>query len=64
MTRHRFDPIAFVLGAIAVAAGIAVAVGAFDAGDVDYGWWLGAVALAIGIALIPWGRRSNTAHDS
>jgi hypothetical protein len=56
MNRHPFDPLSFVLGVAAVVLGVLVALDRI--GEVQGGWgtWAAAAALAVGIALVPWGR--------
>lgn len=53
---HPFDPVSGVLGAGAVAAGVAVAAGA-DLYARDLGWAVAAGAVLLGLALVPWRRR-------
>jgi hypothetical protein len=52
--RHPFDPVAAVLGIIAVVGGLLVLAG--DEVDLDDRgiWWLGLAGLAIAGVLIPW----------
>ena len=64
MNAHRFDPVSAALGVVATGAGAAVIVGASDAIDsTASGVWIAAIALAIGVVLLPWGRRARTAED-
>jgi drug/metabolite transporter (DMT)-like permease len=56
--RHPFDPVSAVLGVLAAVAGILVTVGA-DV-DTDGPWWLAAAAVLVGLAVIPWRRRSSS----
>ena len=62
MERHPLDPVSLAFGVVAVAAGLAVALG--DAVDLETGgsWWLAAVGALVGLAIIPW-RRSRPIVD-
>jgi len=57
MTAHRFDPISAVLGIVAIVIGVLVMLGDTDPFASGLGPWITIGALAIGIALLPWGRR-------
>lgn len=60
MTPHRFDPLSFVLGVVAVGVGILVMVAAFDDDRTSAGVWFALAALVLGVGLIPWSRRDRT----
>ena len=57
---HPFDAISAVLGILACLAGLLVVTASADifAAD-DAGVWVAAAAIAIGTALLPWGRRAR-----
>ncbi len=58
MNAHRFDPLSALFAMVAVAAGIVVIAGAGDVVDsTASGTWIAVAALAIGMLLLPWGRR-------
>lgn len=63
MNDHRFDPIAAILGILTIVAGIGVAVRFIGSGsaDTNLGAVVAAVALLVGLALIPWGRSTGIA---
>ena len=61
MHRHSIDPLSAVLGLAATAVGIVVAVGRADSFADDAVWWIALLALLLGVALVPWNRRSATA---
>ena len=61
MRRHSIDPLSAVLGLAATAAGIIVAVGRADSFTDDAAWWIALLALLLGVALVPWNRRSVSA---
>jgi hypothetical protein len=63
MHAHRFDPISAVLGVVAVIIGAVVMLGATDPLSTDLGPWIAVGALALGIALLPWGRRRPAPPD-
>ena len=55
MPRHRFDPLSFALGLLAI--GVAIAViggGVLDADRPTTGVWLAVGGLVLGLGLIPW----------
>ena len=55
MPRHRFDPLSFALGLLAI--GVAIAViggGVLDADRPTAGVWLAVGGLVLGLGLIPW----------
>jgi hypothetical protein len=52
--RHPFDPVSAVLGVLAVALGVLVAIRSLGGFDTAGGWWLAAAAAAVGVAIIPW----------
>ncbi len=61
MNTHRFDPVSAVLGVAAAGAGVVVIAGASEAVEsTASGVWIAAIALAIGLVLIPWGRRDRS----
>lgn len=61
MNAHRFDPVSAVLGVAATGAGAVVIAGASDAVDnTESGIWVAVTALAIGLVLLPWGRRGRS----
>lgn len=57
MTAHRFDPLSAVLGIVAIVTGALVMLGDTNPLSSNFGPWIAIGALAIGIALLPWGRR-------
>jgi hypothetical protein len=63
MTRHPFDPVSAVLGVLAIAVGMLVATRGLDAFDTSGGWWMAAVAIVVGLGLIPWRGRGAPAID-
>lgn len=63
MRAHRFDPVSAVLGLVALVAAILVIVGSTVPFDADVGPWLAVVALALGIVLLPWGRRGRPTEE-
>ena len=57
MPRHRFDPLSFALGLLAIGVAIAVVGGrVLDADRPTTGAWLAAGGLVLGLGLIPWTR--------
>lgn len=64
MNRHPFDVFSAVLGVLAVAAGALVTAGTVDpfAGS-DAGIWITVAALAVGLLMLPWGRRLRPATE-
>ena len=57
MTRHRFDPLSFALGLLAVGVSIAVIAGrVLDADRPTTGAWLAVGGLILGLGLLPWTR--------
>jgi hypothetical protein len=58
MQRHSFDPVSAALGVLAVALGVLVVTGQLGSFDTDGAWWIALAALVIGLAIIPWRRRS------
>ena len=64
MPRHPFDPVSAVLGVLAIVAGLLVAVGEAADFDTSGPWWVAAAAVLIGLALIPWRRRTAVAGGS
>lgn len=59
MTRHRFDPFSFLVGAVAVTVAALVLTGGLDLRTVDLRVVGPVVVLAAGIALLLGGRRSR-----
>jgi hypothetical protein len=59
MQRHPFDPVSAALGVLAVALGILVLTGELGAFDTDGAWWLALAAVVVGLAIIPWRRRTE-----
>ena len=60
MTSHRFDPVSALFAVVAIATGAAVALGVTNpVRDADVGVWLALVGVAVGLLLVPWGRRSQ-----
>jgi hypothetical protein len=59
MQRHPFDPVSAVLGVLAVALGVLVVSGQLGEFDTEGAWWIALAALVIGVAIIPWRRRSE-----
>lgn len=64
MKRHAIDPLSAVLGLAAAAAGVFVAVGRADSFTDDAVWWIALLALLLGVALVPWNRRSYGSDGS
>jgi len=64
MHRHPFDPVSAVLGILAVAAGLLVALGELVDLDAAGPGWLAVAAVLVGAAIIPWrGRASSAASE-
>ena len=63
MNRHRFDPLSFCLGILAVGIGLFVAAGAFDGRAADIALWATVAVLVMGIAVIPWGGRTVSEQE-
>ena len=61
METHPFRPLAAVIGAVLVAAGILVATFSLGGVDDDALVWVAIAAVLAGIAMIPWRRRPATA---
>jgi hypothetical protein len=57
--RHPFDPVSAALGVLTVGLGGLVATRSLGDFDVNGGWWLAAAAVVVGLAIIPWRRRSS-----
>ena len=60
MHRHPFDPVSAVLGILAVAVGLLVALGELVDLDAAGPWWLAVAAGLVGAAIIPWRRRAGS----
>jgi hypothetical protein len=58
MHRHTIDPLSAALGVVAAATGLLTAAGRADSIADNPTWGLAVVAILIGVALIPWTRRS------
>lgn len=59
MQRHPFDLVSAALGVLAVALGVLVLSGELGEFDTEGAWWLAFAALVVGVAIIPWRRRSQ-----
>lgn len=59
MAAHRFDPLSAVLGIVAIVTGVLVVLGDTNPLSSNFGPWIAIGVLAIGIALLPWGRRQR-----
>ena len=65
MQRHRFDPLSFALGLVAIGVAVAVIAGrVLDTDRSANGAWLAIGALVVGLGLIPWNRRAATPHGA
>ncbi len=66
MRPHRFDPVSAVLGVAATGGGVLVIVGADHAVEsTALGGWVAAIAIAVGVVVLPWGRRiRDTGNDA
>jgi len=58
--RHPFDPVSAVLGILAVAVGLLVALGELVDLDAAGPWWVAVAAVLVGAAIIPWRRRAGS----
>jgi hypothetical protein len=56
--RHPFDLVSAALGVLAVAVGSLVALGQLADLDRRGPWWLAGAAVLVGLAIIPWRRRT------
>ncbi len=63
MQRHSFDPTSAVLGVATIALAIFVISGHTPTISTGGDWWLPAVALLVGLILIPWQRLRADRHD-
>jgi hypothetical protein len=54
MHSHPFDPVSAVLAFIALVAGVLVIAGSTRPFEAEVGPWLAAIALVIGVFLLPW----------
>ena len=63
MSRHRFDPLSFALGVLAIGTAVFVISGTLPDDDGAAGWWLALGALVLGLGLIPWSRRRASPAD-
>jgi hypothetical protein len=64
MPRHRFDPLSFALGLVAIGVAIAVVAGrVLDADRPTAGAWLAAGGLVLGLGLIPWSQTRRPTSD-
>jgi hypothetical protein len=61
--RHPFDPVSAALGVLAVVAGLLVMLGEAADLETDGSWWFAAAAVVVGLAVIPWRRRTAAPAD-
>ena len=65
MPRHRFDPLSFALGLLAIGVAIAVIGGrVLDADRPTTGAWLAVGGLILGLGLIPWNQTRRPTPSS
>ena len=64
MKRHPFQPFVALLGVAVSLLGVLVAVFGFEEIDDDALVWVAVAAGVVGIALIPWRRRTSEPADA